>query len=189
MSLESNKKRSGFYRVQDAAGVIDYILKIFVALFLFALSALFYFIDQFDEDIQRTATGLFSAAMLLLALLFTFQFKANKGGYIIDVDADLFEFPGRKVMNDAAEFFSLSFWNQAIGVSRERIKLSEITRIEKVDEKIWDKKSGEYMTVCTLNITGEFGSIQTSFGSGGKRDQLYSLLATVLEMGEPVVIR
>lgn len=189
MSLESNKKRAGFHRIQDAAGVIGYILKFFLALFLFALSALFYFIDQFDEDMQRTATGWFSATMLLLALLFIFQFKANKAGYVIDVDADLFEFPGRKVMNDAAEFFSLSFWKQAIGVSRERIKLSEITSIEKVDERIWNKKSGEYTTVCTMNINGEFGSIQTSFGSDGKRDQLYSLLATILGMGEPVVMR
>ncbi len=110
-------------------------------------------------------------------------FKVQNEGYVIDLQNNLFSYPGGKEANEVLDYVNLDWWLQKCGFKRSQIKLSEITRIS-TSEII-----SEYKNKYIITFEGEFGSIKNSFTTEGKRDQLYALLAQSLNMGDPMVIR
>lgn len=129
-------------------------------------------------------------SIFLSAWLFV-RFVVNAPGYVIDIENDTLKFPGGGIA--AASFFSYfnpMYWLQ--GLWRHKIPLSQIRQVETYRETTSSiDKEGKLRTSKKdiLDINGDFGAVQFSFVSKGKRDQLYSAIVQINEMGSPVLRR
>lgn len=135
------------------------------------------------------ATLLFGTITAVLYMMI----KAQNLGYIIDLESDTFSYPGGKLAEELSDYIDKTWWLQRLGLKRGEIKLSEISQIEIKDTKqeFYNNSTKMWQTNNTyaINFTGSFGFITQTFTSSGKRDQLYSLLAQKLNMGQPIVVR
>lgn len=180
-SVSSPNPTSQKLVVKDPKG----LLLICLAIVLFAFLT-YYFLS----------TGSFLAALIIGIIplgLLLMLFRAENEGYVIDPENDSFSYPGGKAADEITDYINPNWILQSFGFKRGCIQLSSITRIsyEDITTRHWNEQFRAYQTIHQHNITleGTFGSIMHSFGSRGKRDQLYSLLSQTLNMGEPVVVR
>jgi len=144
-----------------------------------------------DDTARRFWGYLFMAFFILSAI----KFKVESKGYVIDVENNIFEFPGGGIAADSfLSYFNPIFWLQ--GFQRHQRPLSEIRQAEAYQEtskREYTDSQGRRrvrtIKLDKLDISGDFGAISFYFASKGKRDQLYSAIIQLNEMGSPVLRR
>ena len=141
---------------------------------------------------ESAALKKFCAYLLFaLGVLEAIVFAVNAKGYVVDVEGDTLEFPGGGIEAQSwTTYFNPLHWFQ--GFMRHSVPLSEVREVEAyVDkkQKVDDKGRVSTTTRHILDINGEFGAISFSFRSKGKRDELYSALVQINDMGTPVLNR
>lgn len=115
--------------------------------------------------------------------------KANMGGIVLDLKNDILEFPGGGVAaNDITDYIKPDFLMQIF--KRHQVPISAIREITSYEEHTRKRdKDGRVTDTFTpyIKFNGDFGAVSIRFASEGKRDELYSILREVNEMGIPVV--
>lgn len=136
-------------------------------------------------------TILISCGLLVVCVLAILIFRVNAKGHVIDVENDRLEFSGGGIEADSwTSYFDPSFLLQIF--SRHEVPLSEIRHINAYrDRKSWvdDKGKSHTKTRHIVEINGDFGAVSFPFWSKGKRDQLYSAIVQINEMGDPILKR
>ncbi|WP_347865641.1 hypothetical protein [Bilophila wadsworthia] len=139
---------------------------------------------------QGTHNGI-TYFLIALGVLNLIRFRVNAKGYVVDVEGDTLEFPGGGIEAQSwTTYFNPLHWFQ--GLMRHSVPLSEVREVEAyVDrqQKVDDKGRVSTTTRHILDVNGEFGAISFSFRSKGKRDELYSALVQINDMGTPVLNR
>lgn len=175
---------SGNCTVVDSPKVIWSLVwgVLFLGFGLFGLCA------DIKEGTHHDGIAYFLVALGVLNLI---RFRVNAKGYVIDVEGDTLEFPGGGIEAQSwTTYFNPLHWLQ--GLMRHSVPLSEVREVEAyVDkkQKVDDKGRVSTTTRHILDINGEFGAISFSFRSKGKRDELYSALVQINDMGTPVLNR
>jgi len=114
------------------------------------------------------------------SLLFWRVFFVNTKGYVMDVENDTLTFPGGGIAADSFfSYFNPVYWLQRF--RRHQIPLSAIREVEAYQDT--SSKTDK------LDISGDFGAVSFNFFSKGKRDQLYSAIVQINEMGSPMLRR
>ncbi|MDL2210293.1 hypothetical protein LJC26_05770 [Desulfovibrio sp. OttesenSCG-928-O18] len=141
--------------------------------------------------------GYSTAAYILITIsvMLFWLFWVNKGGYVIDVENDVLVFPGGGVEAESwLSYFNPMYWLQ--GFRRHSVPLSEIREIDAYRDtrtNTYTDSKGKTHRKTTktdvLEINGDFGAVRFSFMSKGKRDQLYSAIVQINEMGDPILKR
>lgn len=134
-------------------------------------------------------------AALLLFVLSVIKFRVISKGYIIDVENNVFEFPGGGIAADSwLSYFTPSYLLQ--GYKRHRIPLSAIREIQAYRDtstSTYTDSQGVRRTrthkADMLDISGDFGAARFHFASKGKRDQLHSAIVSLNKMGDPMLRR
>jgi hypothetical protein len=149
-------------------------------------------VDNLLEVIGVVIGVTIAIALAFLLGFFLFKaFQATSKGFVVDVEADTLEFPGGGIAADSAlRYLSLGYWLQYI--NRYTLVISETRQVHpysKTNTSVSDSGKVRSSTTHYLDINGEFGAIQFSFVSKGKRDELYSLLVQMNQMGKPILNR
>lgn len=132
----------------------------------------------------------------ILDILFLIRFFVISKGFVIDIENDTLTFPGGGIEADSwTSYFNPTYLLQRF--QRHKVNLSEIREIQiytdvvddalatMLDENRRRHKKKKNM----LEINGNFGSVSFDFWSKGKRNQLYSAIVNINEMGDPMVYR
>jgi hypothetical protein len=126
-----------------------------------------------------------------VCLILFWRFIVNAKGYVVDAENDILEFPGGGIEAESwISYFSPMYWLQ--GFKRHHIPLSGIRHIETSRETKTsvDSKGREHTRKKDiLEIDGDFGAVRFNFSSKGKRDQLYSTIVQINQMGDPILRR
>jgi hypothetical protein len=177
-SLNQDSPVSGQYRIVDS-------LQAFLLL-VFSVAAVViagYFIHK-GALTGGLAVGLIGVALFL-------AFRVNAKGYIADVEADTLEYPGGGIAADSIlSYLSPNFLLQFF--KRYTLNISDIRHVDVYSEtkrRVSDSGKVSSKTTHYLDVNGEFGAISFSFVTKGKRDELYSLLVQLNEMGNPILNR
>jgi hypothetical protein len=168
--------------IVDAPKVIERLV-VTVILFLFGI---FLYVAGYH-------TG--SYITIALSFLGFVEFSVNAKGYIIDVENDIFKFPGGGIEAESwISYFTPKYLLQ--GLMRHNVALSAIRHInaeqnEEVSE--YTDSKGRLRTRTTkkniLEIDGDFGAIRFVFSSKGKMGQLHSAIVQINNMGDPILKR
>lgn len=173
--LTKNRLDGELFVVKDAMGMAMYLV-ISVVMGILAVYFLFSF-------------ALIVACIFALAsYVFYRMVKVGDEGHIIDIKNDIYSYPGGKSADEMSDYISKEWWLQSLGFKRGSIKLSEITRVTKGESTRY-ANNRRYTCDYSISIQGTFGNITQTFSDGGKRDQLYSIFAQVLNLGNPVIVR
>lgn len=170
--INQNGEVSGTYRVVDAP-----MVGIFFLVILGSILASYFIITSKDPS-NRTFL-IFSIGALVISFLL---FNSNRKGFVCDVENDTLEYPGGGIAADSfLSYISPMYWLQYF--RRFKLAISEIRHFDvynttktKVNSQGNVSQSKRYM----IDIDGEFGAISFSFMSKGKRDELYSLLVSII---------
>lgn len=187
--FNQNSSVSGHYKIVDALKA----LAILAVLVCFIGGAIFVMFDSLTGKgpIKFWHISLCLGAVVLGVLLYK-VFQVTARGFIVDVEADTLEFPGGGIAPESVlSYISPSYWFQWL--RRYTLAISEIRGVQAYSEtKRQVSDNGEEVNSKTthyIDINGEFGAIQFSFMTKGKRDELYSLLVQVNKMGKPILNR
>ena len=196
MTQVSKDMSAGSCTVIDSPAVIKYLL---VAIFL-TIIGIFLFLVGLAVSADPSEEGgggfiAFGCLFVVIGLLNALWFRANKGGYIIDTENDVLEFPGDGIEAESwLSYFTFTYWFQ--GFMRHQRPLSEIRHInayEDVNTRVHTDDKGRVRSTTRksniLEIDGDFGAVRFVFSSKQKMGQLYSAIVQLLEMGAPVVKR
>ena len=126
---------------------------------------------------------------VVLAIAFAFIAKTNWGGVVLDLHNDTLEFPGGGIAaNEFIDYIRPEYLIQVF--KRHQIPISEIREISR-HNKVTKRRSdsGKVSTSVTpiITLNGSFGAVDIKFASEGKRDELYSALREINDMGIPIV--
>lgn len=132
---------------------------------------------------------------VLFGIVSVMSFNVNRKGYVINVESDIFEFPGGGIVADSwLSYFTPAFIFQEF--KRHQIPLSAIREIQAYqDTSIKEEKDfrGRRRLRTTekakLDLSGDFGAISFTLWSKGKRDQLHSAIVSINKMGDPMLRR
>lgn len=120
--------------------------------------------------------------LVIIDALFIVRFLVISKGFVIDVEKDELTFPGGGIEADSwTSYFNPMYWLQ--GLQRHKINLSEVREIQSYMDIDGGRNKNK------LEINGDFGAVSFRFWSKGKRDQLYSAIVNINEMGDPIVYR
>ncbi len=137
--------------------------------------------------------GLWVPFALLGAPVLWFFYKraqTQKLGYTIDTVNNLLITPGGKKAKSLRDEFSIQHTIKSFGIGQTSTPLDSIQSIKWEDNKEWrkgllsDKYDWHYD--YTLQVISTEGSLWFSFGSQIKRDELYTVMSQILNMGERV---
>ncbi len=105
-------------------------------------------------------------------------------GFIVNPTENTVSFWGGGVeANDPSDYINPMFWLQYF--RRFTIKLDEIEGL-RCNSKHSTNKDGKSSTRYFLCMNGSFGASNVKFFSEGKRNQAYTILAQLNEMGSPI---
>jgi len=136
--------------------------------------------------------GFFAPFLLIFSVMAFLMLKANVNRFVIDMKKDTLEYPGGGIAAPSFfSYFSPAFWFQ--GFKRYTLTISDIQSIKQYDETKARVSKEDYKvrttTTYLLNMNGKFGAIPFRFSTEGKRDELYTLIAQMNEMGSPILNR
>jgi hypothetical protein len=151
-----------------------------------------------QESQDPSGNVFWGCVIMVFFILSTIKFIVNAKGYVVDIENDAFTFPGGGIEAESwLSYFNPMYWLQ--GYKRHKRLLSEIRHIsahQKVtpSKNIYDDYGKKVWTTSAkkknlLEVNGDFGAVLFTFTSKGKRDQLYSAIVQLNEMGFPVVGR
>ncbi len=120
----------------------------------------------------------------VLPILAFLRLRAIFNGTVIDIENNTLEYPGGNLSPDnLSDYISPRFLLQFF--LRFKIGLDEISQISTSYKRhISDKGTVSYSYY--IQVDGTHGSFKIFFTDEGKRDQLYSLIRGVNNMGTPV---
>lgn len=119
---------------------------------------------------------------IIITLVFYLTLKAELGGIEIDIENDKISFSGGAIkFNSVGK--TLSNFNQ--GFKRYSCKISAINFIQTQDKSHVDK-DGKLSYSYLLNFNTLDGAITLSFSNSAQRDQVYSIIVNLNDMGIPV---
>lgn len=124
-------------------------------------------------------------APLAIIGIASFRLKVIYGGIKIDINNDTLSFPGGGISFNSIEE-TISNLHQFF--RRYTHKISSIQYIKTVDKKTISKK-GEISYTYILTFTSVQNTVNLKFSSSAKRDQVYSLIVNINDMGAPINIR
>lgn len=179
-NYNNNSKLSGSYKIVDAGKAFVILI---VTIFIFGISC---------NGIFKSSDDLLLGIAGIIVSLFVFKiFLVTAKGFKINIENDTLEYPGGGIAADSIfSYITPSYLLQHF--KRYSLKISEIREVEKYSQtKTNVSDSGKITSTTThyLDINGEFGAIQFSFMTKGKRDELYSLLVQLNDMGSPILNR
>jgi hypothetical protein len=201
MSDVSKDMSAGSCTVVDSPKVIR---QLFFGVFFFVVGAFCWLADiepLFRED-NTAGDGLVLLIIIFvrfilfpLAIVSLLKFRVERKGYVVDTENDILEFPGGGIEAESwLSYFNPMYHLQ--GFKRHQRPLSEIRHVQSYQDtntKISTDSQGRIRTRTNkkdiLEINGDFGAVLFTFTSKGKRDQLYSAIVQLNEMGFPVVGR
>ena len=174
----------GVYRVEDN----DKLLIQYLGMGGAGLVAVFFL---FSGEIGLALLGI---ALGSAAIWFFYKrAQTQKLGYTIDTVNNLLITPGGMKAKTLADEFSIQHTIQSMGMAQTSVPLDSIQSIKWEDHQEWrkgllsDKHSWHYH--YTIQVISTEGSLSFRFGGQIKRDELYTMLSQVLNMGEPIVNR
>lgn len=148
--------------------------------FLICLFLLFTCLTNF-----RYADKMVFVGVIVATLVSYFRIRVIYEGIKIDVLNDVLSYPGGGIsFNDFEE--TLSNLNQFF--KRYSHKLSTIQYIKATDKRFMDKK-GNIRYTYILTFTSSSNTVDLKFSTSSKRDQVYSLIANINNMGIPINTR
>ena len=155
------------YKIGDPKRALS---RLFIAVFFVALAVI---------SLMGSYGLLWVIFFLLVAALYFLKYQQIKEGYLIDLSERTFSFPASYASaNSISELFSPEYISRVLGLKRITVPVSDIREISSY-------YSGHYY----VRINGNFGAYQLCFKDKGKRDELYSLIVQINNMGTPVVNR
>lgn len=175
MDTKNTQTDSGVIVVKDPSGLVLTL----GGIVFFAIITLW---SLFEFNIPSVVFGGIGTYLTYLV------YKTKNEGVILDLNNDSFSYPGGKAADEITDYIKLEFIKQNLGMSRQRIKLSEISSISAESTRTYNTAAKMYQYYHVIQMNGVFGSITIPFGSQSKRDQLYTVLREKLNMGSPVVI-
>lgn len=109
-------------------------------------------------------------------------FNANRKGFVCDVENDTLEYPGGGIAaNSFLSYISPIYWLQYF--RRFKLEISEIRHFDVYNTtktNVISKGNVSQPKRYMIDIDREFGAISFVFMSKGKRDELYSLLVSII---------
>ncbi|MGJ0344326.1 hypothetical protein CJ671_00600 [Aliarcobacter cryaerophilus] len=170
----NNQVQKTRFVVKDAKGIF--------LTFLGIVPSIFIYYNGGKEAILENLFGLIFTGLAVICFL---RLRAIWSGVVVDTAKNtLIYYGGKKSANSFFEYFSPIFWFQYF--LRFKVKLNEISQMHTTEE--FEKGYGEnnYKWVSYIQFDGNFGTFKIKFTDKGKRDQLYSLVRSVNQMGSPI---
>jgi len=187
-SLNQGSVVSGDYKIVDALKALVFLA--LSVLFIGGTIFVMFHLLTGNKPIAFGQIALSLGAIAIGVLLFK-VFQVTAKGFVVDVNADTLEYPGGGIAAESVLSYLLpSYWLQHF--RRYTLAISEIREVEVYSEtkhRVSDSGKVSSSTTHYLDINGEFGAIQFSFMTKGKRDELYSLLVQMNQMGNPILNR
>ncbi len=180
-----NNVISGRYKIIDAFFVFMLLL---IAVLPMGICCLIAISSLIKKDY---ASVILLLGLMLLGIPIFKIFLIQAKGYVVDVEADTLEYPGGGMEAESLRsYISKEYWLRAF--KRLTLRISEIREVEvysKTTRRTNSQGKVSSSTAHYLDINGEFGAIQFSFLTKGKRDELHSLLVQMNRMGNPILNR
>jgi hypothetical protein len=203
-TLNQNSEASGHYKIVDAPKVVGLLILSLIFIgggIIGAIAGLVGIVEilagkahagNLPEVIGGVIAVTIVTALAFLLGFFLFKaFQVTSKGFVVDVAADTLEFPGGGIAADSASsYLSSGYWLQYI--NRYTLVISKIRQVHpysQTETSVSDSGKVSSDTTHYLDINGAFGAIQFSFVTKGKRDELYSLLVQMNQMGKPILNR
>lgn len=167
MINKNTEVEQSLYKIGDPKRALS---RLFIAVFFAALALI---------SLMGSYGLLWVILFLLFAALYFLKYQQIKEGYLINLAERTFSFPASYASaNSISELFSPEYISRVLGLKRITVPVSDIREISSY-------YSGHYY----VRINGNFGAYQLCFKDKGKRDELYSLIVQINNMGTPVVNR
>lgn len=145
--------------------------------FLICLFLLYVCLTDFRYTDKMVFTGIIIATLVIY-----FRIRVIYEGIKIDILNDTLSYPGGGIsFNNFEE--TLSNLNQFF--KRYSHRLSTIQYIKATDKRFMDKKGNIHYTYI-LTFTSSSNTVDLKFSTSSKRDQVYSLIANINNMGIPI---
>ena len=194
VGAQAAKDNGGAYCIKDT-GTQIVLLIMFAVCLIIAVGFFFAAVSAFFAKAPVRNTGniiTYSSWFFIFFAVSVIPYKiyeANKQGIIIDLNNDVLEFPGGGIAaNDISDYFKSKFLLQLF--KRSSVNISSIREISR-DNKVTTRRDKDgklhVSTSYIFSFNGDFGAVDLRFFSEGKRDELYSILREINEMGIPVV--
>ena len=187
---ENQIKSNGKYRINDTTQIITTaVIWLGVTLFCFLMN-----ITIVSEFLDGKFSAPISLPIVFIILtLATYRVRSIWKGIELDLNAGTIEFIGGGIeANDVIDYIKPSFFLQYF--RRTRIDLDQISQIGGATVyntnffiKLMSFKPIQKW-VYTIEMRGSFGAATIKFYSEGKRDEVYSAIRQMNNMGTPVVV-
>lgn len=184
---ESQIGKEGIYQVKDTRIILLTLLFSIACLggstffnqnLLHGIFILDFSMNENKNTTFADAIGMVIGANVLL-LAASWRLRAVWSGVKLDLNKRTIEFAGGGVSsNNMSDYVSLDYLLQFF--KRTKVELDDISYMSR------GIKTEEHTTNYSVNISGSFGAAKITFKDREKRDELYSAIRQLNNMGEPI---
>jgi hypothetical protein len=184
-SRKVSKNTNDIYKVRDPSGLLWTLFG------MAPLAALSFFVNTFFfNGLLKNHVDMFSMITLFICnfplVIISLRLHAIWKGIELDIENRMMSFPGGEIeANDFADYFKLDYLLQYF--KRYEISLDEISQIRTENITITNHDTNRENTTYKISFVGTFGAASVNFSNGGKRDQIYTAIRELNQMGTPYV--
>lgn len=163
-------------KIRDTGKIVNLCFGMLVCLIVFGI--LIY-------NAQHPLAYIFAVIVGVTGWIQYLRIKVILNGITLNIKDDLITFPGGGITFNSTEE---TFANLKQYVKSYSWNISDIMHISTRCDCRTDKKGNVHYSYI-LSFTGVPGAVDLSFSNVGQRDQLYSFIVSLNEMGVPIVNR